>query len=244
MKNAIVTYNWSNTSYEEAFNKVVVPRLQFLAKKWGAELIISNYFHEEIRNENWPNDYELNQYNKSFILKDVVKKFDRTLCVDADMVLSRETPNVFEIFPQKYFYAVLDGAEGDKYCFNRVEEMIASQAMLGNINWTYGYYNVGLMLLDKMHAKIFEDQNYKIFLRYSDQTKINYFLQKYKFAHKNLSRQFNSMAINSIESTISPHAVTLVSPDVLAKNTYAAHAAAIPSDIRNDYIFKLDILMK
>jgi hypothetical protein len=52
------------------------------------------------------------------------------------------------------------------------------------------------------------------------------------------------MAINCIESKVSPMTVNLVTPDVLCKVVYAAHAAAIPSDIKNDYIFRLDNLMK
>lgn len=245
MRNAIVTYNWLNIAHQEAFDKAVVPRLEFLAKKWNVELVISNYFEPDIKNENWPIGYELNQYNKSFILKEVVKKYDRVLCVDSDMILSREMPNIFDLYPTGFFYAVLDGANGDKYCFHRADEMMAVQSMLGSINWTYGYYNAGFMLMENQHAKIFEDSNYKMFLRFSDQTKINYFLRKYNFPHKNLSRQFNSMAINSndIESQFSSLTVNLVPPEVLAKNVWVAHAAAIANELRNDYIFKLNILM-
>lgn len=244
MKNAIITYLWQNLSYKEAFDRVVLPRLDFLAKKWDAELIVSNKFNDNLKNENWPEGYELNQYNKSLILKDLVGNFNRSLCIDADIVLSREIPNIFEMYENGYFYAVLDGCEGDKYCFHRVEEMIASQAMLGSINWTYGYYNVGFMLLEKEHKIIFEDENYKMFLSFSDQTKINYYLRKYKIPHRNLSRKYNSMAINSINSMFSPKNVNLVPPDILSKDVYAAHAAAIPKEIKNDYIFRLDTLMK
>ena len=56
--------------------------------------------------------------------------------------------------------------------------MIASQALLGTINWTYGYYNTGLMLLENQHYKIFEDCDYKVMFRFTDQTKINYYLQQ------------------------------------------------------------------
>lgn len=243
MKNAIVTYNWNNNSYQEAFDKVVIPRLEFLARKWNVELIISNSFNEDLKKENWPIDYELNKYNKFFILKDVLSKFDKVLAIDADMVLSKNMPNIFEMYENGYFYAVLDGRQGDQYCFHRTEEMIASQAMLGSVNWTHGYYNVGFMLMEKKHKIIFEDENYKIFLRFSDQTKINYYLRKYKIPHRPLSREYNSMAINSLESNLSPKEIDLVTPDILSKNVYAAHAAAIPKEIKNDYIFRLDNLM-
>jgi hypothetical protein len=142
-----------------------------------------------------------------------------------------------------YFYAVLDAADGDKYCFHRMEEMVASQALLGSINWGHGYYNTGLMLLENQHSKIFEDCNYKMLFRFTDQTKINYYLRKYNFLHKNLSKQFNSMAINSITSKCTPSNTSLVTPEILAKDCWVAHAAAIPNNLRNDYIFKLDLLM-
>jgi lipopolysaccharide biosynthesis glycosyltransferase len=243
MKTAIITYYWSDLSYKEAFDKVVIPRLDFLAKKWNSELIVCNNFNENIKNENWPQDYELNKYNKCFILKELVGKFDKVLCIDSDIVLSKEMPNIFQIYEDGYFYAVLDGAKGDQYCFHRIEEMIACQAMLGSINWTYGYYNTGFMILEKEHKIIFQDENYKIFLNFSDQTKINYYLRKYKIPHRSLSKEYNSMAINCIDSKLSPKIVNLVPPDILSHNVYAAHAAAIPKEIKNDYIFRLDALM-
>ena len=244
MKTAIVTYHWFEPSYKEAFNKVVIPRLDYLAKKWNAELIIENRIDENLKNENWPENYELNQYNKSLILKNIIGKFDKTLCIDADMVVSRKMPNIFEIYEDGYFYAVLDGAEGDQYCFHRVEEMIASQAMLGSINWTHGYYNAGFMMVEKNHKIIFDDENYKIFFSFSDQTKINYFLRKHKIPHRPLPRQYNSMAINCIRSRLSPKVVNLVPPDILSKDVYVAHAAAIPKEIKNDYMFRLDMLIE
>jgi len=243
MKKAIVTYNWLKTSYQEAFEKVVLPRMEFLAKKWNVELIVSTALNPEIKNENLDQDDHLYHYNKLFILKDLVKKFDRILCVDGDMVLSKKMPNIFEMYPMNYFYAVLDAADGDKYCFHRMEEMVASQALLGSINWGHGYYNTGLMLLENQHSKIFEDCNYKMLFRFTDQTKINYYLRKYNFLHKNLSKQFNSMAINSITSKCTPSNTSLVTPEILAKDCWVAHAAAIPNNLRNDYIFKLDLLM-
>lgn len=244
MKNAIITYNWLNLGYQEAFEKVIVPRLDFLAKKWDAELIVCNKFNNNLLNENTHKDHEfMHHYNKSFVLKDVVGNFKKTLCIDADIVVSRKMPNVFELYEDGYFYAVLDGANGDEYCFHRTEEMIASQAMLGSINWTHGYYNVGFMIVEKQHQKIFDDENYKMFFRYSDQTKINYYLRKYKIPHRPLSREYNSMPINCTDLKISPQIVTLLPPDIISKNVYAAHAAAVPIEIKNDYIFKLNFLM-
>lgn len=243
MKKTIITYNWLKTSYQEAFEKVVLPRMEFLAKKWDVELIVSDKLNPEIKNQNLHQSSHLYHYNKLFILKDLIKKFDRVLCVDGDMVLSREMPNIFEMYPMNYFYAVLDACNGDEYCFHRNDEMIASQALLGTINWTYGYYNTGLMLLENQHSKIFEDCDYKVMFQFTDQTKINYYLRKYNFLHKNLSRQFNSMAINSIDAKESPLMINLVTPEILSKNCWVAHAAAISDDLRNDYIFKLDLLM-
>lgn len=243
MQNAIITYNWDDLSYQQAFEKVVIPRLEYLSKKFGAELIISNTSNPNIKN-NFPEDKNFrNKYNKLYALKNLVSKFDRSLCIDPCVVLAKNMPNIFDIFLPEYFYAVLDGAEGDENCFHRMEEMIASQAILGSIGWSNGYYNTALMILNNTHSKIFEDENYKIYFKLFEETKINYFLRKYNFNHKNLPRQFNSHAFNILRSNNTEMNTNIILPEVLAANTYAVNTSYLQEEIKNDYIFKLDLIM-
>jgi len=244
MQNAIITYNWDNILYKEAFDKVIIPRLEFLSKKFEAELIISNSSNPNVKNYLLEDKNFKNKYNKLYSLKNLVSKFDRSLCIDPYVVLSRNMPNIFEIFLPEYFYAVLDSADGDENCFHRAEEMIASQSILGSLGWSNGYYNTSLMLLNSTHSKIFEDENYKIFFKLFDETKINYFLRKNNFLHKHLPRQFNSHSFNVQKSHYTEMNYNIIPPEILSANSYAVNTGYIQEEVKNDYIFKLDILME
>lgn len=243
MQKAIITYNWDDILYKDAFHKVIIPRLESLSKKFEAELIISNTKHPSLEKDSFHDINFINKYNKLHSLKQLVPKFDRSLCIDPFVVVSKNMPNIFEIFLSDYFYAVLDGSDGDKNCFHRMEEMIASQAILGSLNWSYGYYNTSVMLLNNNHGRIFEDQNDKIFFRLFEETKINYYLRKNNFEHKKLSRQFNSHAFNSVKSKFTDINNNIIPPEILAQDAYAVNTFHIQEEIKNDYIFKLDTIM-
>ena len=245
MKKAIITYSPQDTSYSEAFEKVVVPRLEYLAKKWETELIISNTINPKIKIEQLNNSQFYPQYlnyNKSFILKSLINKFDRVLYLDPFMVVSRTILNIFDLYIPDNFYAVLDASVFDKPCHSKTEEMVAVQAILGSINWFNTYYNTSFMLLNSEHHKIFEDDEYKIFLKGFSHTKINYYLNKYKFPHTILSREFNSSLINIADHSASING--MCPPEVLAKNSYIVNTDHISSEFKNDYIFKLNSIME
>ena len=221
-----------------------MPRLESFSRKCEAELIISNAINPEIKKEQLTNPMFYDQflnYNKCFILKNLIKQYDRSIYVDPFIVISKETPNIFDVYVPENFYATLDAPHFDKICQIRIEEMIASQAILGSINWSYTYYNTSFMLLNKDHYKIFEDTEYRMPFRCFDQTKINYYLNKYKFSHIALPREFNSNMINNIDPFLSKNG--LCPPEVLSKNCYIVNTDHIANDFKNDYIFKLDMLM-
>jgi len=244
MKKAIITHSPQDSFYTEAFEKVIVPRLEYLSKKYEAELIISNSINPEIKKEQVTNPEFYTRYlkyNKCFILKNLIKQFDRSLYIDPFTVISKKMPNIFDLFIQDNFYAVLDAPPFDKLCEARIEEMIASQAILGSLSWYHTYYNTSFMLLNSNHYKLFEDSEYKMPFKCFDQTKINYYLNKYKFPHVNLPREFNSNMFNNSDTSLSING--LCPPEILAKNCYIVNTDHVPNDFKNDYIFKLDILL-
>ena len=240
-KTAILTSFWDGPEKEfDFFPKAVRPRLEYLSKEWGAELIVEENLDEEIKRN------KLNPWvQKSKNIKKYLNVFDRVLYLDSDCVVSRKTPNVFEIFPKGYLYAVLDGAKDDPNCFARCEEMIQIQAYFGSIDWTYGYYNAGVILVEKDHHYIFKD-NLRCNTPYGDQGLFNYFLRKYGFPHKNLGRNYNSMSINILDP-IYPPFKGLYPPEDISRGVYIAHAAGVGLIFgnveKNNYIHKLNLLM-
>lgn len=244
MQRAIITYNWTHISYGEAFEKVIIPRLESLSKKLEAELVISNSKNPIFKEYDSIEDYNIiNQYNKSYALKNLVSKFERSLCIDPSIIVSKKIPNFFEMFSLDNFYAILDGNNGDENCFHRFQEIANIQSILGSAAWSYGYYDTSLMLLKKDHSKIFQDHNDKICFNVREETKINYLLRKNGFSHQKISKQFNSNALNVVDSKNTIENRNIFPPEILSNNAYAVNVAHFPDEIKNDYIFKLDSIM-
>jgi lipopolysaccharide biosynthesis glycosyltransferase len=241
MKTAILVCDWSNPIHS-TFNSVVIPRLEYISKKWNSSLIKVNDLPDFIKNKKWDIKYELNKYAKLFYIEKYCKEYDRILYIDSDCVVSRDSPNMFEIFEEGYVYAALDSYDGDQNCFHRANEMISSQSFFGSINWTNGYYNSGVILIDRIHHYIFKYKQ-DVFLNFSDQTWFNYFLRKYGFKHRPLPRTFNSFCMNNIIGSTSPFAASPLFPEIIAEKSFIAHAAGVEEKLKNDYIFKLDQIM-
>lgn len=238
---AILTSYWDGQDRNfDFFDKAVKPRFEYIAKKWGADLIIETEFSDFIKRNN------LNHWvQKSLNIKKHLKNYSRILYLDNDCVVSRKTPNMFEMFPEGNLYAVLDGSANDENCFNRSEEMYQIQAYFGSINWTYGYYNAGVILMEHQHHYIFKN-NLRCHTLYGDQGLFNYFLRKYGFPHKNLGRNYNSMSVNVINPQLPPFK-GLYTPEDIARGVYISHAAGVGAIFggkeKNDYIHKLNLLM-
>lgn len=239
---AIVTSFWPGPDKDyDFFDKAVLPRFKYISEKWDVDLVVETEMSEFITKN------KINAWvQKSLNIKKNLKKYKRILYIDNDCVVSRQTPNVFEMFPKDCVYAVLDGPEGDSNCFFRCEEMYQLQAYFGTINWTYGYYNAGVILVDSDHHYIFKD-NLKCNTPYGDQGLFNYFLRKYGFCHKNLGRAFNSMSINVVRPEYPISDKGLYPPEDIARGIYIAHAAGVGVAYglreKDAYIHKLNLLM-
>jgi len=225
-KNIIITSAWGE--YPDFFKKVTLPRFEYISSKWNVDFKILQEKQEN------------SLFNK-LLIKDTCKSYDRVLFLDFDCVISRNTPNIFDTFEEGYIYAALDSSIGDENCFHRSQEMIEMQAYFGTIGWTKGYYNSGVILMDQIHHYIWNNfQNCGV--KFTDQTWFNYFLRKYGFDHKTLPREYNSFGLNSIYNTISPFEFINL-PENIASHAYIAHAAGVNKNEKQDYIFKLNLLM-
>lgn len=242
-KYAIVTSHWDGQDKQyDFFEKAVLPRFEYISKKWKVDLVIETELSDFVKTN------RMNHWvQKSLNIKKNLKIYNRILYLDNDCVISRETPNIFEMYPENYVYAVLDSSDGDLNCFARCEEMYQLQAYFGSIGWTYGYYNAGVILIDNNHHYIFKD-NLRCNTPYGDQGIFNYFLRKYGFPHKNLGRMYNSMSINVINPEYPACSRGLYPPEDISRGVYIAHAAGIGAVYggrdKNMYIHKLNLLMK
>lgn len=210
MKRQIVTVNCKLPAW---FNDHALPRMEHAATKWSADLTVVT-------------DERPIGLLAKMALGGVINNSDRTLFVDADVLISRECENPFEKFPQGHIYAAADAPNGDKLHWGRANEMILSQAMLGSIKWTQGYFNTGVMLCDKQHAGAWSNFTYAPFA-FPEQTFVNYRARSLGYSIKYLGWEWNAMQINTPK-------------DKKQSDGFMPHAAGIYDDARAKWMEEMD----
>ena len=74
-------------------------------------------------------------------------KYDRILCMDGDVLISPNAPNVFDIVPYNKIGAVYEDVGSRKQ--DRLRQIQLAQQQLGPTpnNWCQNYFNAGIMIL-------------------------------------------------------------------------------------------------
>lgn len=166
-----------------------------------------------------------------------VKHHDRSLVLDADVVISRSAPNIFKTYDRTGDVRMaFDARPGDEICWNRVDDIVAVQAMMGGLmgRWTHGYHNAGVVLCDQMHDLMWRHWAEFIPEMWPDQANVNYFARKY-YSIEPLPREWNSFGMSNGFLNNEPEAIPAMA------NSFIAHAAGMRD--RNLALRELDRLM-
>lgn len=120
------------------------PLLQAYAHVCGAELL---YLNKTFRSR----DTGKPAYEK-FQLADLLNRYDRILFIDTDILVSPESPNLFNLVPDSHL-----GAVSVESVYKAVEkEKVASEEILGPLQWSQPYFNSGVILFSQRHREMLE----------------------------------------------------------------------------------------
>jgi len=187
---------YSVPTFENYCKKYDIDLVKITTKKWGFEP------------RNWYN-YQMYEKNQ---MGDLFDKYDRILRIDADFLIRSCAPNIFDIVDPAYIGAVYEDSFGK--CNNRQAQVEMSQAILGNLYWSTGYLNAGMVVASKSHRPLFDltDHDVEFILSqqgadgkeshklhkypsgrpvFSEQTFFNYKLRKFNCLVQPLSFMFN-----------------------------------------------------
>ena len=90
-------------------------------------------------------------------LKELLDEYDRILCLDSDIVIRSECPDLFGVVPYESIGTIYEDKgtrQDDRH--NRIK---LAQEQFGNIGWKEGYINTGVFLVSKPHKDIFNKIN-------------------------------------------------------------------------------------
>jgi len=205
------------------------PRMEEYANKCGAELVV-------IEPERW--DGMLTRQ----IVADHVCKFDRSLVLDADVVISREAPDIFEAHQTGFAWATSDSAQDDPKAYRQFQLIVSLQAVLGACGWTEGYANTGVVLCDREHAKLWTNWTPLPPGLCPDQANLNYRIRRTGRGFAPLGREWNAFGLNSVQDGGWPNRLELV-PDI-CQGAHISHAAGFSEPGRGVVIRRMDVMLK
>lgn len=184
--------------------KAAIQSFRHYAEKVGADLIVSDSL-------SYPLDINLPKYSansawsEKLRIGELLKEYDRVLYLDADILVSPDARNIFEIYSElDTVYMLNEGKEQ-----SRDLEKGLIEEKLGKIDWPYFsgtpvYYNAGVILVSRgcqlfEHANLKELQSICNHIRFYEQTYFNYIMFKNKLKFESLPQKFNYMDMFATE---------------------------------------------
>ncbi len=229
MKKAIFTIMIGNDpSYP-----LVYQSFEKYAKRVGADLIRVTEFskHNTIlsqghlqRHAAW---FEKTQ------MGNLLKKYDRVLYLDADIIISPNAPDIFEKYTDRTcMYMLNEGLHADR---SKTIEQITAILPLNKLWPEKSYYNIGVMLMSR-ESNLFEHVNIEDLLKLPgkvsmyEQTYFNYLIVRNNLKAESLSPDFNRMELFGKDNYLKAYFIHY------AGGGFCKHVKLRYRTIINDYI--------
>lgn len=143
MKKAMVVRTEDCLEYYQYTSKV----LKKFAKIWSCDYIEIKTQPEFLTDDNKP-------HWKILEVKSILKKYERVLLCDADIIITTKCPNPFELASEKSVASVFEDVGSRQLHRRAIIKLI--QKRFGEIGWERNYINTGFFLLSQMHEVLFD----------------------------------------------------------------------------------------
>lgn len=84
-----------------------------------------------------------------FQLYELFEEYDRIAFIDTDILVSPDSPSVFELTPRGKI-----GASSEEIYSQSERDKKVTQEILGKVDWNNVYFNAGMIVLDKCHKEL------------------------------------------------------------------------------------------
>jgi len=202
--------------YYNELSKLTLPSIKKYAKKINADFLNIN--------EHDPN-YITQKWNK-FHIHELLNKYKRILYLDIDLIVREDTPNLFDIVPEKQLGMFNEGRFAPR--FEYIEQ--ASEYYKEPIKvktWNGKFYNSGIMVISRIHKQMFKLPRGFDFVE-TDQPYLNLRIINDKVEMCDIDFKFNRMDI--LDKFIG----------ISRLDSYIVHYAGAPKEILMD-VLKKDI---
>jgi lipopolysaccharide biosynthesis glycosyltransferase len=129
-------------------------------------------------------------------LYELFEEYDRILCIDSDVLIKKDCPDLFGIVPQHLIASIYEDKGSRKEDRrNRIKKI---QREREDVGWRKGYINSGVIIFSSLHRDIFKKENLYLDLGYDD-VLLKYRMHKNGYEVFELPYKFNHMSMFSEE---------------------------------------------
>jgi lipopolysaccharide biosynthesis glycosyltransferase len=129
-------------------------------------------------------------------LYNLLDEYDRILCIDSDVIIKEDCPNLFEVVPYDCIGTIYED-RGSRIIDRRIR-IREVQEIFGEIGWKEGYINTGTFLVSKPHKEIFQKINGEFWVgRGFDDVHLGYQIKRNNICIHEIPYQYNHMTMFS-----------------------------------------------
>ena len=186
MKLAIIT---RADEHIKNMTNITLPVMKKYADSVGADFIIMDHRAPFLTSDN-------KEHYRILKVYDYFDEYDRIVCMDSDMLINKDCPNVFDAVPYDMIGSIYEDKGSRRP--DRLNKIKNVQRVWGDVGWKDGYTNAGTFVMSKIHRDIFKPHNGKYWLEWgSGDIHLSYNIHKYGFKVKELSYKWNHMTMFS-----------------------------------------------
>lgn len=171
----------------KGYTPYTLPIQKMWAERWGAEYrILDDPAYS--KRAMW--------CYRTLIFYDLLKTYDRILYIDADVVINKNCPNIFEIVPCDTVGVVLEDKGSRRK--ERLDRIRRVKVCLGEIGWQTGFFNMGVYVVSKIHRNMFQRVDGKLWEDMGwDSPFYSYQIMRLGYKWVDLGYKFNHMSMFS-----------------------------------------------
>lgn len=165
-----------------------LPILRRYAKEWGAEFMILDKSYGFFP---W----------RVMIFHELLDKYERIFYIDADIIITKSCPNIFDAVPYDTIGLVFED-KGSRLKDRRARIAHVKSFFGGNEGWNAGYFNAGMFIVSRPHKELFTKINGMLWgdkfkVMGYEQGHLSYQLAKQGHKHVDLGYKWNHMSMFS-----------------------------------------------
>ena len=169
------------------YTSYTLPIQRMWAKKWEADyMVLDDPAYS--RRAMW--------CYRTLVFYDLLESYDRILYLDADIIINKNCPNIFETVPYDTIGAVLEDKGSRRK--ERLDRIRRTKAHLGEIDWQEGFFNMGIYIVSKIHRDMFKKVDGKLWEDTGwDSPFYSYQIARLGYKYIDLGYKFNHMSMFS-----------------------------------------------